>query len=58
MTQMRGRSSLCREQAIAVPEQMTPDVLPESGISVDVTGIVERSPDGIPGSPALAEKMR
>jgi 5'-nucleotidase len=43
-----GEPLRSRVEAIAAPAGLTPDLLPESGISVDVADMVELSPDGAP----------
>jgi 5'-nucleotidase len=43
-----GQPLRTRVEAIAAPAGVTPDLLPESGISVDVADMVELSPDGAP----------
>jgi 5'-nucleotidase len=43
-----GRPLQSRVEAIAFPARFTPDVLPQTGTSIDVGDMVERSADGAP----------
>jgi 5'-nucleotidase len=43
-----GQPLQSRVEAIAVPAQLTPDLLPQAGISIDVVEMVESSAEGAP----------
>jgi 5'-nucleotidase len=43
-----GVPLLSRVEAIALPARETPDLLPQAGTSLDMTDVVERTPDPVP----------